>query len=143
MPAPVSRTKGTLLKIGDGGSPEAFLSVGRIFNVGELAGERERIEVTTHDSPGDAKEYLGGTIDYGNQDFQYRYSPTDPGQVAVEAKFDSGEAVNVQVVYPNGKRRSYTGIVIRYATSEAPVDGVLNGSFRLAVSSKPILENAA
>ncbi len=145
MPAPITRTKGTLLKIGDGAAPQAFLTVGRVFSIGEVKKTRETIDVTTHDSPGDFREFIGGIRDGGTIAIQYRFAPTDAGQAALEAAAEDGEVHSFQIVFPAaiGKRWDVSAVVTESGTSEAPVEGVLNGMATIKVSGVPLLVTPA
>lgn len=143
---PDSLTRGTLLQIGDGNidpGPEGFLTVGRLFNVGEVKGTRSVEDVTAHDSPGRADEFLGDALNFGTTPIEYRFRAPEPGQDALKAAFEDGELHNFRIVYPNtaGKRWAGAAIVIEHSVSEAPVKGVLNGRVLLQWSGKPVLEN--
>lgn len=136
MPAPVTRTKGTQFQIGDGAAVEAFLTVGRVHNVGEVKRTRETVDVTTHDSPGDSKEFISGLRDGGSVQIQYRVA-TDAGQAAIAAADDDGDPHNFRVVYPNAMGWTFSGIVTEYGVAESGVEGVLNGSATVKVSGVP------
>jgi predicted secreted protein len=138
--------KGTLLKIGDGNinpGPEAFLTVGRVFRVGEVKGTRETIDVTAHDSPGNVKEFIASLIEYGAVNVEYRFRSGEAGQDALKAAWDDGLVHNFRIVFPAtvGKRWAIAAIVTEHGISEAAVDGVLNGTATLKISGEPSLEN--
>lgn len=139
------KTKGTLLKIGDGATPEVFLTVGKVFSVGEVKGTRDTEDVTTHDSPDDAREFISKLIDYGAIAIQYRYKLAEAGQDALSDAFDDGELHNFQIVFPTavGAQWTFAAIVTEYGTGDSPVDGVLNGMASLKISGKPTLEASA
>lgn len=141
MPAAVTRTRGTVFKIGDGATPEVFLSVGRVFSIGEVKRTRDTIDVTTHDSAGDYKEFIGGVLDAGNVQVQYRFAPGDAGQAALQTA-DDGLAHNFRIEFPAPvlKRWAFAAVVTEMGTSEAGVDGVLNGSATLKITGAPVLE---
>lgn len=144
MPAAATRSKGTTFQIGDGVTPtEGFLAVGRVFSVGEVKRTRETIDITSHDSPGDFKEFVGGMRDAGTVQVQYRFAPSEAGQAALTAA-DDGNVHNFRIVYPApvNKRWAFAGIVTELSAGEAPVDGVLNGTATIKISGLPVLEAA-
>lgn len=60
------RAQGTLLKIGDGGSPETFTTVAEFRDISGPAQTADTIEVTSQDSPSHYKEFIPGLKDGGD-----------------------------------------------------------------------------
>ncbi|MDE8276043.1 hypothetical protein PT159_08935, partial [Erysipelothrix rhusiopathiae] len=60
MEKETKRTIGTKLLLKKSGSEQADLAIGDLTNIGEIGLESEEIDVTTHDSEGDFKEYIAG-----------------------------------------------------------------------------------
>jgi predicted secreted protein len=138
------KSKGTLFQVGDGNpvpGAETFLTIGRVFNIGEVKTTRETIDVTTHDSPDDFKEFIGGLRDAGSVAIQYRTNPDDAGQAELQDVADSDERRNFRIVFPQlGYRWAFSAIVTETGTAESSVEGVLNGATTVKISGRPVWE---
>lgn len=129
---------GTLLKLGDGGSPEAFAT---IAEVGDLKGPKrkaETIEVTSHSSPGGAKEFIPTLLDNGEVTFDVNLIPTDSTHSAatgLESILAARSLRNFRMVLPNVQHTTYA--FAAYVTGfeiAAPVGGKLTASLTLKIS---------
>ncbi|MCI0687121.1 MAG: hypothetical protein L0Y54_07800, partial [Sporichthyaceae bacterium] len=67
---------GTVLKRGDGGSPENFTAIGRSTSISGPGLSRETLDVTAHDSPDQWREFQGGLRDGGELTVDINYDPT-------------------------------------------------------------------
>ena len=65
---------GTLLKMGDGASPEVFTTIGEVGDF-EDSDDTELVEATNHDSLGSRREYIAGLIDGAEIQFPVNYIP--------------------------------------------------------------------
>lgn len=58
--------QGTLLQVGDGGTPtEAFTTIARLSEIGELGGDVDDIDITNHDTAFPVREYIRGLAEPG------------------------------------------------------------------------------
>lgn len=71
----------TLLKLGDGTSPEVFTTIGEVTNIGPLAQKKDLIEVTHMLST--AKEFIGGLSEGQEISIDCNYIPANVQQVAL------------------------------------------------------------
>jgi hypothetical protein len=85
MTTPAISAQGTLLKIGNGGSPETFATITGIGNLAGPTGQRELIDVTGLDSTG--REYLVGIPDYGDITCTLFYAPLNTQHAALFTAF--------------------------------------------------------
>ena len=94
---------GTLLKRGDGGSPEAFTTIAELSNVdGPIT--RDEIDGTHHSSPGAWRQWKPG-LKSMEITFEGNYLPTDPTHDAATgllADFDAGSIKNYRIEWPIG-----------------------------------------
>ena len=65
--------QGTLLKIGDGASTEAFTLVPEVIDVSAPDVKTDLLEATSHDSPGGFKEWIAGLRDGGTIPVKFNY----------------------------------------------------------------------
>ncbi len=80
----------TLLKLGNGASPEIYTTVGEVTNISELAAKKDLIEVTHLLST--AKEYIGGLSDGQEITFECNYVPNNQEQRALDIAAKSASA---------------------------------------------------
>lgn len=66
---------GTLLKVGDGNSPEVFTTIGEVGDF-EDSDSVELVEATNHSSTGNRREYIAGLIDGDEISFPVNYIPS-------------------------------------------------------------------
>lgn len=90
----------TLLKIGDGASPEVFTTIGEVVSIGALGQQNDLIEVTHLEST--AKEYIGGLPDGLEIAVTCNYKPTNAQQVALIAAVTVGTSRNFKYTMPSG-----------------------------------------
>lgn len=96
---------GTLLKIGDGASPEVFTTVAEILTLKVSGRAIATPDVTNMDSPKDGlgviyQEFIGSIATGGDVDFTYNFIPSSSGgQNDLRQHFD-GLTHNFQIVTP-------------------------------------------
>lgn len=122
---------GTVLKMGDGGSPETFSEIGEIgdFEDGDTV---EQIEVTNHQSPGGRKEYIAALKDGAEISFPCNYIPTNATHnrtTGLRGKI--GQVLNFQLVAP-GETETYNfSALVLGVTRSFPVQGVMQMTVNL------------
>jgi hypothetical protein len=91
----------TLLKLGDGASPEVFTTIGEVTNVDPIAQRKDLVEVTHLLST--AKEYIGGLPDGQPINFSCNFLPTNTQQLALlTAAASITTAKSFKYVLPSG-----------------------------------------
>jgi hypothetical protein len=98
---------GTLLKMGDGGSPQTFAKIGRIYSGPNRSISVNEIETTNHDSDSynglPIQDFIGGAVNFGEVTFSVYYDPNDPthdrstgilGAIGLTKSFQLEEAGN-------------------------------------------------
>lgn len=96
---------GTLLKKGDGGSPENFTAIAEQVNIDGPAAKQEFTDVTNMQSTGQFREKLPTVKDPGTVSLTAHYLPNDPTHNATQglyADFINGTKHNYQLVAPGG-----------------------------------------
>lgn len=131
-------TQGTLLKRGDGGSPEVFATVP---DVTALAGpDATKAEIDVTDLASTAKEYKGGLADFGRLTVDLNYIPGNPVHTAMRSDFISASSPvrNWQILFVNGKRWDFAGYVAAFPGNTQP-DSVQKSSMTIRLSG-PVVE---
>lgn len=91
----------TLLKLGDGASPEVFTTIGEVVNIGPIAQRKDLVEVTHMLST--AKEFIGGLSDGQEIAITMNFLPTNTQQLALlTAAASITAAKNFKYTMPTG-----------------------------------------
>lgn len=128
---------GTQLQRGDGGSPESFTAIANATNITPPALERETMDVTTHGSPDQWREYLGGLKDGGEVSVDINYDPRQHDVLV--ADMDDPNPRNYKVVWPSTLGSWSFTAILKGFEPEAPHDDKLAASLTFQVSGKPVL----
>lgn len=131
---------GTLVKMGDGGSPsETFTTIGELTGDIEFDGmESEEIEVTTHNNAinGRAKEKLPGLIDPGNLQFDINYVASDVTHIAVRAAWTSQTKKNFKLEDPYGNVVSLAGYIMSFPV-KYPMNDAIKATIKIMITGLP------
>lgn len=133
---------GTLLKMGDGATPvESFATIANVMTIGGPEYTKDMLEVTSHDSPGGWKEFVGSLKDGGTLSLDINFDPANTTHVALlQSLLDESQPTNWQLVFPDPAHTTWTipAMVQKFGTS-APHDGKLGASVDLKIAGQPTL----
>jgi predicted secreted protein len=132
---------GTLLQIDDGMG--SFTTIGQVVNITGPGLSQDRIDVTTHSSPGGWREKVGGILDGGEVTFEINYDPADATHNATTGLIDDLQnriLRNFKLVFPDTANTEwlFSALVGEFEPA-APHDGKLTGSVTLDISGPPTL----
>jgi predicted secreted protein len=96
--------KGTVLKIGNGASPEVFTAIAEVQNIVGPGYSQASVEVTSHDSPSFFAEFIAGKREAGEVTIDGNYLPGNTQHTQLRTDLESGNLRNFQLV------RSDTGL---------------------------------
>ena len=102
---------------------------------------RDTIDVTSHDSANDYKEFIGGLKDGGEIALEGNFIPGDTnGQIGLQIDFEAGTVQSFVMTFPTAMATTWTfsGVVTKFKTS-APHDDKAKFSASIKVSGKPAL----
>ena len=105
----------------------------------------DEIDVTTHCSPDQFREYIQGLKDGGSVTITGNLDTSDPGQVAVlNSLMNSEPADTYKITFPDGLAAewSFSGFATSFST-EAPHDGKVPVEATIKVTGKPSLDIGA
>ena len=134
---------GTFLKIGDGGTPEAFTTISEVRDISGPSLSLDTEEVTNHDSPGGWEEFVTTILRSGEVTFDINYHPT-------ESTHDAGTGLiadmvaktlrNFQLVFTDvaSTTWSFAAYVTGFEPTE-PVAGALSAACTLKITGQPVL----
>jgi len=131
---------GTLLKIGDGGGPEVFTTLGEVKGIEGPTMETEVIDVTTHSSAaaGAFREKLATLIDAGEVTFDLNLVPGDTQHDALRADQLGRTPRNFELWFPSSVSADieFEAVVTNMPLS-FPVDGPIESSVTLTITQAP------
>lgn len=130
------RALGTKLQIGD----TTPVTVAGLTSIGGLELSADTIDVTTLDSDGGYREFIGGFKDGGEVPLEGYFEPeTGKGQKELYDLFESGEKEAFVIQFPNNMASwEFNGVVTGFGTS-ADLEDPLAFSCTIKVSGKPTL----
>lgn len=133
-------TFGTLVKYGDGASPEVFTTVSELKDITPPDFSVEDIEVTHQASTDGYQEYIPGLVDGGEVSFDLNFVPGTASHTAMLTKLGSA-ACNWRIVYPAAVNYRWAfKAYVKAVSTKAPLSGTSEGSVTLKVTGKPVLE---
>lgn len=130
---------GTLLKIGDGGSPESFTPIAEVKDITGPGLTREFAEFTHQQSSGGYREYKPTFKNSGDVTFRCNFLPDDATQgfatTGLLKDYEDGTLRNFELVFPDpgATKASFSAYVANIQPS-APVAGALELNVTLRVT---------
>jgi predicted secreted protein len=134
---------GTLLKIGDGGTPETFTTIAEVRDISGPSLALDTADVTSHDSPGGWEEHIGTILRSGEITFTVNFVPTHATHnpsTGLIADMVNREVRNFQLVFPNvgNTTWAFAALVTGFEPAE-PVDDALTADVTLKLTGQPSL----
>lgn len=107
-------------------------------------GDAERIDVTTHDTSGNAREFLAGFQGENTYDLEIVWDANLPGHMKLEELAASGATVPGVMTYPlNGESHTFDAVVMRYGMPNTGLDGALVRAVTLSISNIDLVATAS
>jgi hypothetical protein len=133
---------GTLLKIGDGASPEVFTTVAEVGDITLPNFGNEKEDVTVQTTPGRKRDYKVTLQKDATVEFSINWDPSDPTHDSVtglKSLADSGKQNNFQCVLPDDVNTTYTfAAIVEDFQPEAPVNGILKANIVLSICGENV-----
>lgn len=134
---------GTLLKIGDGATPENFTTIAEVKDISLPHFARDMIDVTTHSSTEAWREFMAGLKSGGEVTLDINFIPTDATHSYAAGLLHDlidGTLRNFKIVLPDVGNTTWTfSAFVSDFTPKAPVSGALTAAVTLKLSGKPTL----
>lgn len=120
--------------------------LGGLTSIGGIEITGETIDVTTLDSDGGYREFIGGFKDGGEVPIEGFFEPGEEnGQVEMQDALDAGTADPYTIVFPTDPAYewNFNGVVTAFNVGNAEVDGTIGFGATIKVSGKPVLSQVA
>lgn len=131
--------KGTLLKIGDGASPETFTAISEVNDIAGPALSQEFVDFTHQESPGATREFKPSFKISGDVTFGCHFLPDDETQgfdsSGLLKDYEDQTLRNFQLLFPDdgATLASFAAYVANIAPA-APLEGKMGLSVTLRIS---------
>ncbi len=111
-----------------------------VISISGPSGSVDALDVTSHDSSNEFREYIAGLRDGGEVGFEMNFVSTDTlGQIAMHTDFQAGTAVTCQITLPDSLGNiSGTAICTKWDWT-FPHDGPVRISGTIKYTGKPTL----
>jgi acetoacetate decarboxylase len=129
---------GTLLKIGDGASPEEFTTVPEMMKIAGPSVKFDLLDVTSHDSAGFFREYIPGLADGDNIAGTFNWRPSNTVHIALRTDSYARTLRNFETIFPDDTDNTVsTANYIQTISPTADIGAVLVASLTLKVTGLP------
>lgn len=133
---------GTQFRRGNGATPtEVFTTIANVTSISGPERSRDTIEVTSHDSPDQWKEFIGGLKDGGELSLDINYDPAETTH-DLDDDFDDVDPRSYKIVILPGTDDEHTWSIKGILTNlsdEFPSDDKMARTMTVKVTGKPTL----
>lgn len=131
---------GTLLKKGDGASPEVFTSIAQVGGFSGVNQKADTIDITTHNQANAYKAFTAGLLEGGEVKFPIFFDAANATHSGLVTTFEARVAVNWQLVPPfsPAAKWSFSGLLIDIG-HKYELNGAIMADITIKVSGKPTL----
>ena len=136
MTTSATASYGTLLKIGDGGTPESFTTVAEVTDIKPPKISAKMEDATSHDSSG-WEESIPTLLSGGEIEVKVNWLPTDSTQnetTGLMYALTNRARKNWQVVLPSTAKTFAFAAFVQDFEGDTPLDGKLGATFTLKVT---------
>jgi len=140
MPSIAKIANGTLLKIGDGASPEVFTTIPEVTKLSGPSVKFDLLDVTSHDSTGFFREFIPGLADGDNVQGEINWVPANVVHKGLRVDSYARTLRNFKVIFPPGAADD-TVDVAAYITQIEPksdIGTVQIAALTLKVTGQPV-----
>lgn len=119
----------------DGGT--TFTDVAEVVNIDVLDVSADTTDVSSHDSPDQYREFVGGMKDGGELSFDINYDPAKHGAIMSNI---GGDPIKHKITLPDAGAATveFDGIITGFK-AQAPYDDKLSASVSVKVSGAPTI----
>lgn len=130
----VTRAVGTTISKG-------LEKIGKLTSIGGIEITADNMDITTLDSDGGYREFLGTFKDGGEVPLEGFFDSEDTGQMSLQDSLDTGTAEEYKIEFPTTPKATWTfkGVVTGFTVGNAELEGAINFASTIKVSGKPVL----
>jgi predicted secreted protein len=131
---------GTLLKAGNGASPEVFTAIAQGQDITGPAQKADTIDVTTHDDTSPYKAFIAGLVEGGDVKMPIVFDPALASHTGLITNFEARVPTNYQLVLPTSPsvKWSFAGLITDLSHTYKMKDAIM-ADLTIKVSGRPVL----
>lgn len=116
-------------------------AIGGLTSIGGIEITADEIDVTTLDSDGGYREFIGGFKDAGEVPIEGFFDSENEGQLDMQGSLDSGLAEDYKITFPTTPQAEwdFKAVVTGFKVGDVDVDGNITFGATLRISGKPNL----
>ena len=116
-------------------------AIGGLTSIGGIEITADEIDVTTLDSDGGYRKFIGGFKDAGEVPIEGFFDSENEGQLAMQTSLDDGLAEDYKITFPTkpAAEWAFKAVVTGFKVGDVDVDGSITFGATLRVSGKPTL----
>ncbi len=137
----ITAATNTLLKVGDGASPEVFTTVAYVSNISGPNMTAGTYDVSNHNDVNGYRTFISGLKDGGEISTELFFDPNDTTHADIIDLFEDNSVVNWKIELSKtspAKSWTFKGVVVGFE-QEYPVDGPKTAKLTIKISGKPTL----
>lgn len=128
---------GTLLKIGDGATSEAFTTIEGVRNLTGPEYGLETFDATHHSSSGSYREMVASFLDAGEINFDLLYDSTNSEHAQLFTDYEAKTLRNFELLFADAGTETHSfSAFISGMSMSAPIDDALTMSCTLRISGQ-------
>lgn len=129
---------GTLLKMGDGASPEVFTTIPEVVRLSGPQIKFDLLDVTSHDSPGFFREFIAGLADGDVLAGHVNWRPSNTIHKSIRVAQYARTLENFKVVFPDTTDNTVSlSAFIQTWGPKADIGTVLVSDFNFKITGQP------
>lgn len=147
-----TKGKGAKFHLWDSGlATPALRKVAEVLSLTPPSASRDTIDVTTHDSTGDYREFITNLIDAGEATVLINHNPGSVDDIAIQLAFTNGAVIAFAIDLNKGpgvanptkqRRTSGSCIVSNYAPADVVIDDKMTATLTIKVSGPLVFADA-
>lgn len=132
-------SNGTLLKVGDGASPEVFTTVPEVMRLSGPSVRFDLLDVTSHDTVGFFREWIPGLADGEKVAATFNWRPSNTVHKSLRMDAYARTLRNFKIVFPDSSDNTVTmATYIESTQPKADIGIQLTNDISLKITGAPV-----
>ena len=133
----ITTAKGTIVNLGNAASPSSYAAIGQIRSITGSTTKADIVDITTHDTAGNAHKKLAVLVDYGDFSFEINFDKADATHAFTTGLWSLLVALTkrgYQCIFPNSAGTMLFDAYVNQHEFNAPVNNVLGAKIMLTIT---------
>lgn len=133
----ITTAKGTVISLGNAASPSSYGAIGQIRSITGPTTKADVVDITTHDTAGNAHKKLAVLADYGDLSFEINFDTADSTHAFTTGMWSLLVALakrGYKTTFPNAAGTLTFDAYVNQHEFNAPVNNVLSTKIMLTIT---------